>query len=389
MKWLFWLVALSAAAVMLAIVGRENDGYAIFVLPTRRIELSLVLFAVLLAAAFGGLYVSLRLLSHALRLPEYVRGYRARRRRDLALEALSTAALAYMEGRYARAEKQAETAFGAGHWAGLAALLAARATHQLRAHERRDAWLARAEAAGGEVQTARLMTQAESLLDERDFAGARDVLHSLHLAGPRHIASLRLLLRAEHGARNWEEVLRLAALLAKRGALPPALAEEYKVQAVLELLERAAGDARSLGERWRRLPAQDRAIPRVAATAARHALALDAVALSREIIERSLANEWDPALVELYGQAAGEEAVARIERAERWLPQHADDPRLLHALGRLCLGAELWGKAQSYLETSLSFEASRAAHLDLARLLERVGKNAEAARHFRRAAELA
>lgn len=388
MRGLFWLLALSAAAAVLAIVGRAHEGYAMFVWPPYRIELSLVLFAILLAAAFGTLYALLRLLSHTLRLPEYVRDYRARRRREKALDALSTAALTYMEGRYARAEKLAETAFEAGHWPGLAALLAARAAHQLRSHERREAWLSLAESTGDDAQTARLMTQAEMLLDERDFAAARDVLQRLHLAGPRHIASLRLLLRAEHGAKNWDEVLRLAALLAKRGALSPAVAGEYRTQATLELLERASGDARSLGERWRRLSAEDRAIPRVAAAAARHALALDAAAFSRDIVEKALAKEWDPSLVELYGAAPAEESVARIERAEGWLPEHSDDARLLHALGRLCVGAELWGKAQNYLETSLSFEASRATHLDLARLFERLGKTTDAARHFRLAAEL-
>jgi HemY protein len=388
MKGLFWLLALSAAAVLLAVVGRANEGYAMFVWPPYRVELSLVLFAVVLFAGFGVLYALLRLLAHTLRLPEYVREYRARRRREMALDALSTAALSYMEGRYARAEKQAEAAFQAGHWPGLAALLAARAAHQLRSHERREAWLARAESAGSEVQTARLMTQAEMLLDERDYAAARDVLHRLHLAGPRHIASLRLQLRAEHGARNWDEVLRLAALLAKRGAIASAIAGEYKAQAILELLERASGDARSLAERWRRLSADDRVLPRAAAAAARHALALDAAALSREIIEKALAREWDASLVELYGEAPAAEAVARIERAERWLLEHADDARLLHALGRLCVGAELWGKAQNYLETSLSFETSRAVHLDLARLFERLGKSTDAARHFRLAAEL-
>ena len=388
MRWLVWLIALFAVAAVLAIAGRAHQGYAILVWPPYRVELSLVLFAILLAAGFAALYALLRLLSHTLRLPQYVRAYRTRRRRETALGALSAAALSYMEGRYARAEKQAESAFSAGHWPGLAALLAARATHQLRAHERREAWLARAASAGGDAQTARLMTQAEFLLDERDFSAAREVLQTLHLDGPRHIASLRLLLRAEHGARNWDEVLRLAALLAKRGALPPSVAAEYTVQAILELLERSSGDARSLGERWRRLPADDRANPRVAAAAARHALALDAAALSREIIEKALAKEWDAGLVELYGEAPAEETLARIERAERWLREHADDARLLRALGRLCVGAELWGKAQNYLETSLSFEPGRAAHLDLARLFERLGKTADAARHFRLAAEL-
>ena len=79
---------------------------------------------------------------------------------------------------------------------------------------------------------------------------------------------------------------------------------------------------------------------------------------------------------------------ARFERAERWLREHAEDPLLLATLGRLCMAAELWGKAQNYLEASLSFGPSRAAHLELARLAEREGRVAEAQKHFRSAGEL-
>ena len=52
------------------------------------------------------------------------------------------------------------------------------------------------------------------------------------------------------------------------------------------------------------------------------------------------------------------------------------------------MAAELWGKAQNYLEASLSFGPSRVAHLELARLAEREGRTAEAQKHFRRAGEL-
>jgi HemY protein len=83
-----------------------------------------------------------------------------------------------------------------------------------------------------------------------------------------------------------------------------------------------------------------------------------------------------------------DEARARIERAERWLVGHERDAQLLAALGRLCAQAELWGKARSFLEASLSFDESRAAHLDLARLAERIGQPADAQGHYRRAAEL-
>ena len=105
--------------------------------------------------------------------------------------------------------------------------------------------------------------------------------------------------------------------------------------------------------------------------------------------------EWVPTLVSLYGELpAGlneektPEARARIERAEHWLLERSRDAQLLATLGRLCAQAELWGKARSFLEASLSFEESRAARIELARLAERLGQADEAQRHFRRAAEL-
>ena len=45
-------------------------------------------------------------------------------------------------------------------------------------------------------------------------------------------------------------------------------------------------------------------------------------------------------------------------------------------------------RRESYFEASLWFEETRAAHLELARLAERTGREADAQSHFRRAAEL-
>ena len=141
MKSLLWLLAAFAAAVALVILGRVDTGYALFVYPPWRVEMSMLLFVIALLAAFLLLYGLFRLLSHALSLPEYVRGFRSRRRRERAHAALAAALQAYYEGRYARAEKEAAEAFEGGQAAGVAALLAARAAHQLRNFERRDHWL--------------------------------------------------------------------------------------------------------------------------------------------------------------------------------------------------------------------------------------------------------
>src|SRR3989449_494828 len=270
---------------------------------------------------------------------EAVRGFKSRRERAPA--ALAAALQAYYEGRYARAEKEAAAAFEAGPTPGLAALLAARAAHQMRDFERRDRWLERADEAGEGLQAARLVSRAEFALEERDFAAARDALRDLHEAGPKHIATTRMLLRAERGAGAWDEVLRLATQLAKRDAISPALAEEYKVQANVELLRRSASYPSAFEQRWRGIPASDQLQPRVAAAAARHATTLGKTELARDIIEKALAAEWTPQLVALYGDLPphlepaerAAEARARIERGDRWLPEHERDAQLLARLG--------------------------------------------------------
>ena len=68
--------------------------------------------------------------------------------------------------------------------------------------------------------------------------------------------------------------------------------------------------------------------------------------------------------------------------------RHPDDARLLKALGRMCLRQRLWGKAQSYLEASLSVAPSQQAHLELARLFDQLERPEEANKHYRASALL-
>jgi HemY protein len=395
MRALAWLLAAFGAAVALAVLARATEGVVVLVLPPWRIEASVVLAAFVLLAAFALAYALLRLLKRMLALPAEVRAFRERRRQTGAQRALAAALQAYYEGRYARAEREATLAWEAGAAPALAALVGARAAHQLRERERRERWLDRAGSCGPAFAAATLLARAEFALEERDFAAARDALKSLAGSRPRSIAAARMLLRAERGLQNWEEVLRLATLLGKRAAIPPAVAEEHRVQAHVALLERAAGDRAALAAYWKRIAPADRVHARVAAAAARVATAAGDAALAREAIEASLAKEWTDALAEQYAElpaleapALAAEARARLERAERWLAARPRDPKLLLALGRLCQSAGLWGKARDYLEASLAFESSRAAHLALARLADREGRAGEAERHHRMGAEL-
>ena len=90
----------------------------------------------------------------------------------------------------------------------------------------------------------------------------------------------------------------------------------------------------------------------------------------------------------LFGDCQNVKGVGQIEQAEKWLKLHSDDAGLLLALGKLCLSRELWGKAQNYLDASNSLAPSSAAYTALAKLAEKLNKDDDASRYYKRAMEL-
>lgn len=386
MKGLIWFLVVAACAVGLALLARVSEGYLLLVAPPWRIEISLVFSVVLLLVGFGLTYSLVRLVSHTLRLPAYVAGFRAERRARLAREAMQRAWRSYFEGRFGHALQQAARCFELGDTPGLAALLAARCAHFLRDSERRELWLARAEDSVDDDRNARLATQAELLLDERDFARARDVLHDLHGGGPRHVATLRMMLRAEQGLGHWDEVLRLTRMLDKRGAIEPERARQYLLAAGIQRVREHALDLHALKAFWHSLDSTQRTEPRIATEAARAFIALADASAATTIVHAVLERQWDDALLELWPRCADTASVDRLEHAERWLRQHARDALLLRVLGQLCVERSLWGKAQSYFEASLSTHESPEAHVELARLLDQLDRGDDANRHYRAAA---
>ena len=379
MRALLWVIVIAALAVGLALAAAFNRGYALLVLPPYRVEISLNFLLILLALGFAAGYASVRAAAAALRLPRQVREFRAARRREKAWATLAEALQEYLAGRYRRAEQAAAACLESHEFGGLAALLAARAAHEVRDYERRDAYLAQAAAASRDAP-ARVVTQAELMLEEHRHQEALDLLHSLPR---RHTAALRLELKAQQQARNWLAVLALTEELRKRGVFDPAQADQMRRYALAENLKRKATDARALADAWDKVPAAERGERRVALAAARGFIALGSCDRAHRIIEQAVGANWDSELVGLYAECEGNDTVRRIERAEEWLVSHPRDAVLLLTLGRLCAGQGLWGKAQSYLEASVAVEPTYTAHLALARLQEQLG-NAEAARRHDR-----
>jgi HemY protein len=386
MKALSWIIVLFAVAVGVTLFARYNTGYVLLVIAPWRIEFSLNVLLVALLVAFAAAYAVVRAASATMRLPRRVREYRLARRREQARNSLTEALREYFAGRFGRAEKAASVAMESGGEPQLAAVLAARAAHELRAWDRRDRYLERAGGTNPGEDVVRVVTEAELLLGEHRHLEALERLKAL----PRkHTAALRLELKAQQQAHNWERTAALAGELERRGVFDPTQAAQVRRYALAEDLKRKALDTSALEEAWRKVPQEERTNRRVAATAAQCFIALGGCARAHGIIEAALAAEWDSELVGLYAECDGGDTVARIERAEGWLKQHPEDATLLLTLGKLCAQLELWGKAQSYLDASVAVAPTWSAYLALAQLNERLG-NVEAARkRYRESLDLA
>jgi HemY protein len=388
MKALVWLLALFAAAVALTLAA-HNPGYVQLVYPPYRVELSLTLFVLSLLGLFILGYMVVRLLLAALRLPAYVRAFREERAQSKGRAAMMEALTAFFEGRYAAAEKAAVHSMDLGEKSGLNPIVAARAAHELREFDKRDAYLADAENKTIGEATMRLMAKTEFQLDQKQPQSALNSLKELSESGAsKHVGALTLELKAQQQARNWDAVLDIATQLEKRHAIDATLSIQMRQQAWLEKIRAQTHDIASLRSLWKTIPGEFKRRPKIAAAAAQAFLKLhDALSAAKLLVE-SLNAQWDSDLVTLYGDCHSDDVVAQIDQAERWLKVHTDDAGLLLALGKLCLHQGLWGKAQNYLDASISLRPSREAYTSLGQLAEKLEKKEYSFNYYHLAMEL-
>lgn len=235
----------------------------------------------------------------------------------------------------------------------------------------------------------RLLAKAEFELEQHQPELALAVLQALNDSGIRkHVGAMTLELKAQQQAHNWDAVLELVGRLEQRNAIQGTKAQQMRQHAWLEKLRASAADGKALRSLWKQMPGELRHTVKVAAEAARILMRVGECALVRRLLTESLNAEWDGDLVALYGDCREGNVAGQIEQAEAWLATHHDDAGLLLALGKLCLHQELWGKAQSYLDASLSLQPSRDAYTTLAQLAEKQHKPDDAFKYYQLATAL-
>ena len=260
-------------------------------------------------------------------------------------------------------------------------LVAARAADLLDATERRDEWLARAQEAAPDERAAVLITLAEMQMRRGQDAAALHTLEQLDASGDLNSRGLELMARLYRKLGQGQKLLGLESRLRAAKEIPEQQVNELLAQAAVEEIRALGerGDWTAVEKAWSALPRSVRKLPYSITAHARAAMACNQHAIAEKALRDLLGSTPDDVATRLYGDLVLPEALLPLERAEALLRRRPEDPELLAACARLSLRAELFGKARSYLETSLAIRPNTENSLLLAELLDQMGEHARAA----------
>lgn len=420
MRLALWLLALFAFAAALALgLSQQVCTVTVFVAPYR-VDLSLNLVLLGLTAFFALLYAALRGMAGFWVLPQQARRWRLQQRERSAQVHLLNAQIGWVTGRYLRSRKAALQ--GLSHVDGLLSIedagthknslalmrsvlhmLAAESAHVLRDEKARDEHLQQlfqphpdlSATLSSEVQDAARLSAARWALHDRDERSAHQFLSQLPLGTARRTLALRLRLKADRMGLMHLPALDTARLLAKHGAFSSRAATSLMRGLALAAIDDCR-DAHQLQATWRLFQSSEKAMPEVAAHAAKRLLGFHG--------EPAMALQWLLPVWEAIAQPADDshdspvrhrftdvlaQALQKLTPDSEWLARveqsRLANPRsveLQYLSGMLCLRHSLWGKASQLLEQAAprlqSVELKRSAWRALAELAEQKGDQAQA-----------
>lgn len=372
MKGGLYIAAAALFGALLANALLADPGYVALRFAGHLVEMSLVTFALLLVAA----YFAVRLLLKTINARKLWRQAQLERRRERARASLARAVLELAEGRWENAENSATRYARDAEHPMANYLVAARAAQLQGATQRRDEWIARALETPAESHAPALIMQAEALIKQKQLPEALAALEQIELRKEQNAYALLLLARIYRQSGEWRKLQELEPRLRSTRGIETSVADETVAQIYLDRLKEAgaSADAAALRAAWKEIPKSLTKRADIVVAYARAAMACRQADAAEKELRELLSSQWDEAAVQAYGELHTEDPLQTLERAESWLPEHSEDPTLLLACARLSVHAELYGKARSYLETSLAIRPRLETYQILAELLDQLGE---------------
>jgi len=366
-----YIAAAMIVAGLLANMVLGDPGYVALRFAGRLIEMSAVTFVVVLVAA----YFAVRLLTKLITARRSWKASQEARRHERARRSFAQGILELSEGNWEAAEttltrhvREAENP--AAHY-----VTAARAADLQGAAERREEYLQRALEVAPERRAPALVMQAEVLLKHKQLQAALTTLEQLEATKEQNARGLLLLARVYRQLGDWRKLQALEPRLRSTRGITAAMADETVAQIHLDRLKEAGTkcDLNELKAAWKETSRSLAKHPEIVVAYARASMACGDHESAEAALRDCINKQWNESAVLAYGELETEEPLKTLDRAEGWLSGHGEDAALLFTCAQLATRAELYGKARSFLETSIAIRPRLEAYQLLANLMEQLG----------------
>lgn len=387
MKSGLYIAAAMIVAGLLANIVLGDPGYVALRFAGRLIEMSAITFALVLVAA----YFAVRMLLRIVTARRSWKAAQEARRHERARRSFGQGILELSEGNWETAEntltrnvREAENP--AAHY-----LTAARAADLQGATQRRDEWLARALEVSGDRRAPALIMQAEVLLKHKQLQAALATLEQLEATKEQNARGLLLLARVYRQMGDWQKLQAMEPRLRSTRGITAAMVDETVAQVHLDRLKDAGSkcDLTELRAAWKETSKSLAKHPEIVVAYARASMACGDHESAEVALRDCINKQWHESAVLAYGELEADEPLKTLDRAEAWLPEHSDDSALLFTCAQLATRAELYGKARSFLETSIAIRPRLEAYQLLADLMDQLGERERALKALNDALALA
>jgi HemY protein len=383
---------LSLVVVVLAAIlfVREDPGFVLVKYGDYSLETSLAFGIVAVAIITLVIHFIFKLMMGVWHLPGTVKKQSKGRRFEKSRKLLNQGLIDLAEGRFDQAESNLVKLVEYSESPLIHYLAAARAAQLQGKHDERDGYLKAAHEARPEAEIAIGVTQAELQLAHQQLEQSLATLTHLRGVAPRHDHVLRLLARVYFELEDWRSLVELLPDIRKKKLLKDSILKNMEAKSYRGFLASAKSSQQALESAWAK-------IPKAAQTDAELILyyiklcnrAASKSSSVEQLIIKSLEQKWDNRLIEAYGLFNADDPNEQLKRTEKWLEDYARNENLLLALGRICIRAKLWGKAQSYLEASIGVKAMASSCLVLAELLgDQLQQKDKASKYYQKGLEL-
>ncbi|MCK5647595.1 MAG: heme biosynthesis protein HemY [Gammaproteobacteria bacterium] len=371
-RLLFYSLIFLIGAVYIALIAKDDPGYALLSHGNWSIEGTLVLLLGALSILIGCILLLVYLLVKTIKFPGKLGNWSQSRKTVKAIKNCNKGYIELAEGNWREAEKHLRKSANSSGMPLLNYLAAARAAQEDGSQHRRDNYLLQAHKSDPQADIAIGLTQAELQIKDGQAEQALATLMHLRSVAPKHKQVLKMLFRVYQQLNSWKDLESLLPELRKNNIFEHSVLSQYEQSLSKQLMIQAIqnknhGELKSI---WNRLPKATRAEPEMIHFYCQQLLLIGEHKLALDLTKEGIKNHWHSSLILLYGLVQEKEPARQLETAELWLSDNGRSAELLLTLGRLSIYNQLWGKARDYLSESLAVSPSAEAFQVLGELYE-------------------